>query len=247
VGRRELAILLGPATALGAVAGIWEVLTTVPHPWGHILVGAGVLWLAVAVGWIARTYKTGGGWDKRALADADFLLEVLRTAMPPLFIKVWDDKETKGKHIFENQAFDRVQDAKGTFDVEDERRALIRQDHHRGDLAALDEGSVQLEISDRRTGASERPILTTKTCITYRRKKYIVGWFVPVCLDGAVVGPADVCQENVRVREHGFQIVFRLARAAKDARAVPVGEALRPAAPASNASPARSAATADPS
>lgn len=230
VKRRDKLMLALPLSIGSGVVLVWELLTAVPRPLGLVVIGAGVLWTAFAVGWIGRNVRLGHLGGERALENPELLRKVLDEAMPPTFVKVWDAEAERGDHVFENRAFHRVQDATATVEVEEERRRIIHDDHRHGDLAAIRDGrSVQLEVSDRRTGNAERPILTTKTRVVVGDTTYIVGWFVPVAVDGAAVVKAPIADATVRVRERGFHAVFRLAHASQEPFEIPVGQALRTA------------------
>ncbi|HEV2755360.1 MAG TPA: hypothetical protein VG318_06240 [Actinomycetota bacterium] len=240
-------LLTLPLPIGGGIVLLWD-LYTLPGAWGPVLIGASVLWIVLVGAFIlvraARRLRSErdtlleevsalkaarpASPEGAELEDASFLSKVLDEGMPPAFVKRWDPDRNEGDHIFENGAFKRIQDAAKTVGVAEDRRTVIHADHHRGDLAALNEGrSVQLEISDRRTGETERVILTTKTRVVHGGTTYIVGWFVPVGLRGSTVTAADV-GDVVCLREDRLQVVFRLASASGDARQeVPVGEAVK--------------------
>lgn len=227
LGRRERSLLAVPATVLSSIAIAVELWSTVPRWILVVLLGGTVVWTAFAIGWITRSWSRAGS---RELSDPDFLLKLLDDGMPPTFVKRWDAKEKRGHHIFENTAFDRVQNINDTVPVSEKRREVIHADHRKGDLEAIEQGrSVQLELCDRAAGEAERHILTMKTAVKHRGKQYVVGWFVPVSFEGSPV-KAPGPDGTVRLRQYGFQVVFRLAQSLQDARIVPVGKAILDAA-----------------
>jgi hypothetical protein len=206
---------------------------------GVCLMVGGILWAVVAPHLLhrssAETFDSVSAAGKSGRApeafDREFMFKVFDLAMPAAFVKriKSDGAPTGGTavDILHNSRYFRFQDSPRTTALPDSPRyTKIWMDHREGDrLAEKSDRSIQVEYPGFAYENGElRPILTFKTKIDHGPNSYIVGWYVPIDLEG-VPPDADRLQLDHEVDQIKFRLV--LAEDKQKGMTAQLGEAVK--------------------